>query len=78
MESNNETVHVLGHIPPAVVNSDCVPVWRNNYYRIINRFKKTITGQFFGHIHTDEFEIMYPSDRRETPVGVVYVAPSVA
>ena len=76
-ESNNETVHILGHIPPAVVNSDCVPVWRNNYYRIINRFKRIITGQFFGHTHTDEFEIMYPGDRRENPVGVVYVAPSV-
>ena len=76
-ESNNETVHILGHIPPAVVNGDCVPVWRNNYYRIVNRFKNIITGQFFGHTHTDEFEVMYSGDNREDPIGVVYVAPSV-
>lgn len=29
------------------------------YYRIINRYQKIITGQFFAHTHNDEFMLFY-------------------
>lgn len=48
---------ILGHIPPG--HSDCIKIWSRNYYAIINRFESTITAQFFGHTHFDEFEIFF-------------------
>jgi sphingomyelin phosphodiesterase len=33
-ENTGEKVHIIGHINP----SACLPVWSNNYYRIINRY----------------------------------------
>lgn len=53
-EFSNEKVHIIGHIPPG--HSDCIKVWSRNYYRIISRYESTITAQFFGHTHFDEFE----------------------
>lgn len=53
-EFSNEKVHIIGHIPPG--HSDCLKVWSRNYYRIISRYESTITAQFFGHTHFDEFE----------------------
>lgn len=63
-EFSNEKVHVIGHIPPG--HSDCLKVWSRNYYRIISRYESTITAQFFGHTHFDEFEVFYdPKDLGE-------------
>jgi len=76
-ERKGEKVHILGHIPPAVVDSNCLTVWRNNYYRIIARFSHIITAQFFGHTHTDEIEVIYANKSRDHAIGVAYVSPSV-
>lgn len=60
-EFSNEKVHVIGHIPPG--HPDCLKVWSRNYYRIISRYESTITAQYFGHTHYDEFEVFYdPKD----------------
>lgn len=56
-EFANEKVHVIGHIPPGY--SDCLKVWSRNYYKIIERYESTITAQFYGHTHFDEFEMFY-------------------
>lgn len=53
----HEKVHIIGHIPPGA--DDCMKVWSKNYNRILRRYSKTITGQFFGHTHTNEFEMFY-------------------
>lgn len=34
-------------------------VWSRNYYDIIDRYESTIAAQFFGHTHSDEFEVFY-------------------
>lgn len=47
----------VGHIPPG--QSDCLKVWSKNYYAIIDRYESTIAAQFFGHTHSDEFEVFY-------------------
>ncbi|KAA0194494.1 hypothetical protein HAZT_HAZT006754, partial [Hyalella azteca] len=39
-------------------------------------YESTITGQFFGHTHYDEFEVFY-DDVDLRPASVAYVAPSV-
>ncbi|XP_015127515.1 sphingomyelin phosphodiesterase [Diachasma alloeum] len=74
-ENRSEKVHIIGHIPPGT--SDCLKVWSANYYRIINRYESTITAQFFGHTHYDEFELFYDTDDLTRPVSVAYVGPSV-
>jgi sphingomyelin phosphodiesterase len=71
-ESIGERVHLLGHINP----SKCLGSWAENYYRIINRYESTITAQFFGHTHNDEFEVFYDLEDPKRAVGVAYVSAS--
>jgi len=74
-EFSGEKVHVIGHIPPG--HSDCLKVWSRNYYHIINRYESTITAQFFGHTHFDEFELFYDRNDLSRVTNVAYVGPSV-
>jgi sphingomyelin phosphodiesterase len=68
-------VHVLGHIPPG--HSDCLKVWSRNYYKIISRYESTITAQFFGHTHFDEFEVFYDPTDMSRPNNIAFIGPSV-
>jgi sphingomyelin phosphodiesterase len=74
-EFNGEKVHILGHIPPG--HPDCLKVWSRNYYAIISRYESTITAQFFGHTHFDEFELFYDTQDLGRPVSIAYIGPSV-
>ena len=40
-EDSSEKVHLIGHIPPGwnTVNTDCMRVWSENFYRIVARYK---------------------------------------
>ncbi|KAG9509932.1 Sphingomyelin phosphodiesterase, partial [Fragariocoptes setiger] len=73
-EQSNDKVHIIGHIPPD--NRECTQAWLFNFIRLVDRFKDTILGQFYGHTHRDEFRVIY-SLRSEAPVGVAYIGPSV-
>uniref|UniRef100_A0A3P9JJQ5 Sphingomyelin phosphodiesterase n=1 Tax=Oryzias latipes TaxID=8090 RepID=A0A3P9JJQ5_ORYLA len=72
-EEKGEKVHIIGHIPPGL----CLGSWSWNYYHIINRYESTVTGQFFGHTHLDEFQMFYDEETMTRAVGVAFVAPSV-
>ncbi|KAM9332450.1 sphingomyelin phosphodiesterase isoform 2-T2 [Pholidichthys leucotaenia] len=72
-EDKGEKVHIIGHIPPGL----CLGSWSWNYYHIINRYESTITGQFFGHTHLDEFQMFYDEETMTRPLGVAFIAPSV-
>lgn len=74
-EDRGEKVHVLGHIPPG--HHDCLKTWSHNYYTIINRYESTITAQFFGHTHFDEFELFYDEYERHRVTSIAYIGPSV-
>ncbi|XP_049295450.1 sphingomyelin phosphodiesterase isoform X1 [Anopheles funestus] len=74
-EFAGEKVHVIGHIPPG--HSDCLKVWSRNYYKIISRFESTITAQFFGHTHFDEFEVFYDPHDLSRATSIAYIGPSV-
>ena len=41
------------------------------------RFAGTISAQFFGHTHYDEYEIFYDIRQQYVPNNVAYLAPSV-
>ncbi|XP_037968456.2 sphingomyelin phosphodiesterase isoform X2 [Plutella xylostella] len=75
-EFSGEKVHIIGHIPPG--HSDCLKVWSRNYYAIINRYEATITAQFFGHTHFDEFEVFYDPNDLGRATSIAYVGPSVS
>ncbi|CAH2226161.1 sphingomyelin phosphodiesterase [Pelobates cultripes] len=66
-------VHIIGHIPPGI----CAKTWSWNYYRIVNRYESTISAQFFGHTHLDEFEIFYDEETLTRPLSVAFIAPSI-
>uniref|UniRef100_A0A3B3ZYD7 Sphingomyelin phosphodiesterase n=1 Tax=Periophthalmus magnuspinnatus TaxID=409849 RepID=A0A3B3ZYD7_9GOBI len=72
-EDKGEKVHIIGHIPPGL----CLGSWSWNYYHIVNRYEGTIAGQFFGHTHTDEFQMFYDEETLTRPLSVAFVAPSV-
>ncbi|TRY83160.1 hypothetical protein DNTS_020663 [Danionella cerebrum] len=72
-ENAGDKVHIIGHIPPGL----CLSSWSWNYYHIINRYESTVSGQFFGHTHVDEFEMFYDEETLTRPVSVAFIAPSV-
>jgi len=73
-EAANEKVWIIGHIPCTSV-SGVIDDYCDQYAEIVNRFNDTITGQFFGHTHTDQFVIFY--DNNSNPTSVQLIAPSV-
>jgi sphingomyelin phosphodiesterase len=50
--------------------------WSGRYTALVDRFTNIIRGQFFGHTHDDEIEIVR-SYADSSPVGVVHIAPSL-
>lgn len=41
------------------------------------RYESTITSQFFGHTHADEFEVFYDTQDLGRAVSIAYIGPSV-
>ncbi|KAK9870012.1 hypothetical protein WA026_006107 [Henosepilachna vigintioctopunctata] len=74
-ENNNEKVLLIGHIPPG--SYDCMKVWSENFYRIVARYESTITAQFYGHTHADEFQLFYDPSDLSRPINIAYLGPSV-
>ncbi|XP_064651922.1 sphingomyelin phosphodiesterase-like [Lineus longissimus] len=74
-EDNKELVHIIGHIPPG--SGTCLSTWSWNYHRIVNRYESTIVAQFFGHTHTDSFELFFDEKNVTRPTSIAYVGPSV-
>ncbi|XP_053703199.1 sphingomyelin phosphodiesterase [Synchiropus splendidus] len=72
-ESKGEKVHIIGHIPPSL----CLASWSWNYHHIINRYEGTVSGQFFGHTHLDQYQMTYDETDSTRPIGVAFIAPSV-
>ncbi|KAF0288119.1 Sphingomyelin phosphodiesterase [Amphibalanus amphitrite] len=74
-EDLGEKVHLLSHIPPGI--TDCLPTWSHQFNRIVNRYEDTISGQFYGHTHKDEFEVFYDLEDAGRAVSVAYITPAV-
>ena len=67
-EEHEENVHIIGHHPPRM----CMVSFSWAYFSIINRYQKTITGQFFAHTHYDEFMIFYDEKDFKQPVMSIH------
>lgn len=77
-EKNGTKVYIASHVPPG--STDFYQHWSESYHRIIERFSDTIPGQFYGHLHTDEFSVFYssPNKSQKTAISNAYLAPSMS
>jgi sphingomyelin phosphodiesterase len=60
----------LAHIPSG--GGSCYKPWSREYRRIIDRFHMTISAQFNGHTHLDEFNVFYSSSDARHAVNVAW------
>ncbi|THU98984.1 sphingomyelin phosphodiesterase [Dendrothele bispora CBS 962.96] len=71
-EDAGQKVWVIGHIP---LGSEDIMEDQSNYYdQILQRYKDTIVGQFFGHSHKDQFQIAYSNYNEQTAANAVSAA----
>ena len=74
-ENNNETVLIIGHIPPGnnYFNSEA----SRRYIALIDRFSHIISGQLYGHSHSEEFKIIKEYYNDEKIAGIVHTCGSL-
>eukprot|EP00827_Trimyema_finlayi_P002679 TRINITY_DN237_c0_g1_i4.p1 TRINITY_DN237_c0_g1~~TRINITY_DN237_c0_g1_i4.p1 ORF type:complete len:538 (-),score=114.47 TRINITY_DN237_c0_g1_i4:101-1714(-) len=72
-ESSGYTVIIQGHIPVG----ECIAQsqWSRRYNILIQRFQNIIRGQFFGHTHYDQFQIIRSQDEKQAPVSYTLTSP---
>jgi len=73
-EKKNQGVFIMGHIPSG--DFTCYSEWSSRYRALIDRFSNIVRGQFFGHTHSDEFQIVR-SYLDNSPAAVTWIAPSM-
>ncbi|GAB6031404.1 hypothetical protein CHUAL_009181 [Chamberlinius hualienensis] len=71
-EKNGIKVHIIGHVPPGW----SAYVWARNYISILQRYRKTIAGHFYGHTHYSMFEVVF-NKKGDEPISVAHIAPSI-
>jgi len=81
-ESRGDKVWVLGHVPFSDGSVGILETHLVRYLRLVEKYKGTITGQFFGHDHTDYFRVTRAcgdsnSTCQGTPTGVLFAGPSL-
>ncbi|XP_055703393.1 acid sphingomyelinase-like phosphodiesterase 3b isoform X2 [Phlebotomus papatasi] len=84
-QANKETVYIVGHMPPGLDerqvgnarNGHSTFSENNNsrYIKLVRAYSSIIQGQFFGHLHSDSFRIVY--NLNGDPVSWIMIAPSV-
>ncbi|KAK6633579.1 hypothetical protein RUM44_004186 [Polyplax serrata] len=83
---NKETVYLVGHIPPGVDERQGGGLppsqfayqhrFNRKYLQLVRKYSDTIVGQFFGHLHSDTFRIVY--SETGVPVSWMFLAPAVS
>lgn len=70
---------IAGHIPPS--HNWCDQDWSERYNLIVERFRDTIKGQFYGHTHKDHLTVqrMDSISRKEDKLvsSALFVVPSL-
>ncbi|KAJ5113469.1 hypothetical protein N7456_002003 [Penicillium angulare] len=77
-ESAGQRVWLISHIPSG--DPDHFHDHSHYFDEIVQRYEATIAALFFGHTHTDEFQISYSSYKNrnwDTATAMGYVAPSM-
>merc|ERR1711939_706774 len=76
-EKRGARVWVLAHVP---FDDGFVPAHVTRYQQLMEQYAHVVTGQFFGHDHTDFFKLTRSCDGsgcRGTPTGTLFVGPSL-
>ncbi|KAG5651755.1 hypothetical protein H0H81_007567 [Sphagnurus paluster] len=77
-EDAGQRAWIVAHMPPG--GRDALQDQSNYFDQIVQRYKNTIAGQFYGHSHMDQFGIAYSDYTRrsaETAVSVAMIAPAL-
>lgn len=74
-ERAGEHVHVVTHMNSG--GSSCSRWWSREYRRVIERFHRIIGGQFFGHSHSDEFNIHYARSQHNVAINAGWVGGAI-
>ncbi|KAH7165955.1 Metallo-dependent phosphatase-like protein [Dactylonectria macrodidyma] len=77
-EKAGERVYLVGHMP--LGDQNCFHDQSNYLDQVISRYSATIAAMFFGHTHTDSFQISYADyDKRTFSNALVtsYIGPSL-
>lgn len=77
-EDAGQRAWIVAHMPPGT--TDTLRDQSNYYDQIVQRYRNTIAGQFFGHTHQDQFFVAYSDYKKrsaETAVNVQWVAPPI-
>lgn len=74
-QKDGKTAHIIGHVPPG--HEDCSKTWSREFYKIISRYQNTVTGQFYGHTHYDEFRILHDPKNKSMPINIMWIGPSL-
>jgi hypothetical protein len=82
-------VYLVGHMPPGVderQNGGISPFhdvfqerFNQRYIRLVQKYSDIIVGQFFGHLHSDSFRIIYSDDGKSyrSPTWCPYIHLSI-
>ncbi|KAF9467960.1 sphingomyelin phosphodiesterase [Collybia nuda] len=77
-EDAGQRAWIIGHMPPG--RQDTLDDQSNYFDQVIQRYRNTIAGQFYGHSHQDEFALAYSDYSKQTAenaVSVGWIAPSL-
>lgn len=77
-EDAGQRAWIIAHMPPG--RYDAMHDQSNYFDQIVQRYRNTIAGQFYGHSHQDEFMISYSDYKKQTAanaVSVGWIAPSI-
>ncbi len=78
-EQAGQAVMLAGHIPPT--HYWCNQQWSKRYNLIVQRFAKTLRGQFFGHTHQDHITVQREDSlvrmEDKSPTATLFITPSL-
>ncbi|KAF6207898.1 hypothetical protein GE061_016347 [Apolygus lucorum] len=80
-KQNRETIYLVGHIAPGFDERHgpqrITLATRHNtrYHNMVRKYAGVVAGQFFGHLHSDSFRIIY--DQQGSPVSTIFLTPAI-
>ncbi|KZV61937.1 sphingomyelin phosphodiesterase [Peniophora sp. CONT] len=77
-EDMGQRAWIIGHIPSG--KADILNDQSNYYDQVVQRYQDTISAQFFGHSHKDQFEIAYSNFTDQTAAtadSILYIGPAL-
>uniref|UniRef100_A0A2K6S0X8 Sphingomyelin phosphodiesterase acid like 3B n=1 Tax=Saimiri boliviensis boliviensis TaxID=39432 RepID=A0A2K6S0X8_SAIBB len=75
-----DMVYLVGHVPPGFFEKTENKAWfrqgfNEKYLKVVRKHHRVISGQFFGHHHTDSFRMLY--DDAGSPISTMFITPGV-